>query len=292
MNEITHYSSDDFTTLISNGPCPLGNAISFEDQFYRSAFERINARKPAGYNHAGLFFGVAWLLYRRMYLYAFVTISLYLLFSGFLTSYWCKRYALDIFILSLKIDQNVLAQLIESYGLLAAQHLGFFQPLPTFWHYCSHFIVSSLSHIIIFIGAFFCVHLFFGLCLGFLGNRLYVGHIRKKMRKGYHLAKISGTSKILPSWFWKTVKFYGYVFLWVKCVESINYRLYHVETILQKERALADLLIVSGIFLLVYAVLEIITCIIDAFKVRISVKQHILLEQKLNGVTYGRVRSD
>lgn len=292
MNKIIHHSADDFTKLISNGPCPLGSSISFEDQFYRSAFERVNAGKPAGYNHASWFFCGAWLLYRRMYLYAFLTISLCFLFAGFLAHYWCKTYPLDILVLSLKIDQNIFAQVIESYGLLVVRYFDLAQPLPAFWSDCTHLIMSGLSHSIIFISAFLCVHQLFGMFLGFFGNRLYVSHVRKKMCKGYHLAKISGTSKILPAWFWKTVKFYGYVFLWVKSVLLLNSMLYHVDTAWQKERALIDLLIVFCAFLQLYVFLEIIVRIIDVFKAKIALKRCILSEQKLNGVTYGRVRHE
>ena len=292
MNKIIHHSADDFTKLISNGPCPLGSEISFEDQFYRSAFERVNAGKPAGYNHAGLFFCGAWLLYRRMYLYAFITISLYFLCAVFLANYWCKTYPLDIIILSLKIDQRVFAQLIESYGLAVVLYFDLVQPLSTFWQDCTNLIVSGLNHSIIFIGAFLCVHFLFGMCVGFLGNSLYVRHIRKKMCKGYHLAKISGTSKVFPAWFWKTVKFYGYVFLWVKSVSLLNSILYHAEIVWQKERALIDLLIVFCAFLLAYVFLEIIVRIIDVFKAKIALRQHILSEQRLSGVTYGRVRHE
>ncbi|MDP4725438.1 MAG: hypothetical protein NWR39_00430 [Pseudomonadota bacterium] len=292
MSKNIYYSSDDFTKLISNGPCPLGSEISFEDQFYRSAFERINAGKPAGYNHASLFFGGAWLLYRRMYLYAFITISLYFLCVGFLANYWYRTYPLDILILSLKIDQRVFTQLLESYGLAVVGYFDLVQPLPTFWSNCTHLIMSGLSHSTIFMGILFCVHQLFGMCLGFFGNRLYVRHIRKKMRKGYHLAKISGTSKVLPAWFWKTVKFYGYVFLWMKSVSLLYSMHYHAEIVWQKERVLIDLLVVFCAFLLVYVFLEIIVRIVDVFKARIALRQHILSEQKLNGVTYGRVRHE
>jgi len=118
-----------------------------EEEYYVKAFKRLDETGKHTWNLAAFFFGLGWMLYRKMYLYGF----LYYIAYGILQAY------------TLGITASVVYGGSSNVSILENDY-------PTlYW-----FVIG-------------CFSLLVSVFTGYFGNAMYYSAVKKKIRKGYHL---------------------------------------------------------------------------------------------------------
>lgn len=204
---MNNHNIENFMKLATNQKDKLHKESS-SDQYYRKMYERLENGKIISLNLAAMFGINLWLIYRKMYMTAFLTSIFYfsyLVVVEFLAinllSGWCefRFFSFSVFFVFLTLAPLFLC---GYFSYLVGAALIVASSLLSGWCWNNIFVLSVTFILLTLIPLF----LFFGL----FGNWLYARHINKKIDKGYHLCVLKNIDPI-SFWLCSFIPFLGMV---------------------------------------------------------------------------------
>lgn len=162
-------------------------------EYYEKAFDRLEKTGKHTWNWAAFFGGITWLLYRRMYLYAFVLTIVYFGMDILLGIYAVSNMggesgmlAAYVILCELVLPRMSLGLFVYSLCHLADKFVYYFANGWVNIENCEIWIIIALS-----------VFITTRICLGYFGNSWYYGEVKEKIYEGYHLMDRFSPTSIL-----------------------------------------------------------------------------------------------
>ncbi len=152
-------------------------------EYYEKAFDRLDKTGKHTWNWAAFFGGITWLLYRKMYLYAFVFTIMYFGMDVLLGIYAVPYMGGESGMLAAYVILIELVLLRMSLMLLAYSSLSFFDRFA--YHFANGW--SNVENWEIWTLVALCIFIVSRACLGYFGDSWYYGEVKEKIREGYHL---------------------------------------------------------------------------------------------------------
>lgn len=161
-------------------------------EYYEKAFDRLDKTGKHTWNWAAFFGGITWLLYRKMYLYAFVFTIMYFGMDVLLGIYAVPYMGGESGMLAAYVILIELVLPRMSLMLLAYSSLSFFDRFA--YHFANGW--SNVENWEIWTLVALCIFIVSRACLGYFGNSLYYRIVRKRIKEGYYLIDEHPTSII------------------------------------------------------------------------------------------------
>ena len=164
-----------------------------EVEYYVKAFNRLDKTGKHTWNWSAFFGGITWMLYRKMYLYAFVLTIVYLGMDLCLIENAAHWKGIDG-----SVSMELIRQIEPIIPRMCLMFLMFC--LRDIYHELAHHLVNgwaSFENWEIWTIAVFAAFVISRVCLGYFGNSLYYRIVKKRVREGYHLADGFSPTSIL-----------------------------------------------------------------------------------------------
>ncbi len=186
-------------------------------EYYEKAFDRLEKTGKHTWNWSAFFGGITWLLYRKMYLYAFVLTIMYFGMDVLLGIYAVPNMggesgmaAVYMILLEIVVPRISLGLFVYSLCHLANKFVYYF---ANGWVNIENWEIWIIAALSVFIAT--------RICQGYFGNSLYYRTVRKKIQEGYHLkAEYCPTS--IPSCFSGLSFFFGLITLSSSKIYTVN----------------------------------------------------------------------
>jgi hypothetical protein len=162
-------------------------------EYYEKVFDRLERTGKHTWNWAAFFGGITWMLYRKMYLYAFVLTLVYLWMDLFLCFHAVVKIGGDSWVTAESI--GMFEPILPRACLMSLMECFYHIPDRFKYHLANGW--TSFENREIWTIVVTSVLIITRICLGYFGNSLYYRIVKKRIKGGYHLVDDAHPTSIL-----------------------------------------------------------------------------------------------